>query len=81
MSSSSSSAVPSSTRSRPISSKHRHGERRDAVEAAVLDAALGAAQQLAQAAQVGKLVGGVLAGGAQQDVAGLVDAQRVVDQV
>ena len=32
-------------------------------------------------AHVGELPGGVLAGGAQQDVVGLVLAQRVVDQV
>src|SRR5204863_7769732 len=56
-------------------------ERRDALEAAVVDAALGAAQQIAQTPQVGELPGGVLAGGAQQDVVGLVLAQRVVDQV
>src|SRR5260370_187963 len=48
---------------------------------AILDAAPGAAQQVAQALEVGELPGRVLAGGAQQDVVGLVLAQRVVDQV
>src|SRR5215207_235576 len=61
--------------------QHRHGERRDAVEPSVVDAALGAAQELAEPPDVGELPGGVLAGGAQEDVVGLVLAQRVVDQV
>ena len=46
-----------------------------------VDAALGAPQQVAEPAQVGEAAGRVLAGGAQQDVVGLVLAQRVVDQV
>ena len=49
--------------------------------AAIADAALGARQEIAQALQVGELPGRVLAGGAQQDVVGLVLAQHVVDQV
>src|SRR5205823_7650007 len=61
--------------------QHRHSERRDAVEPAVFDAALGAPQKIAQALQVSELVRRVLARGAQQDVVGLVLAQRIVDQV
>src|SRR5260370_27383472 len=60
--------------------QHRHGERRDAVEAAIFDAALGTPQKIAQALEVGELVGRVLARGAQQDVVGLVLAQRGIDQ-
>ena len=55
--------------------QHRHGKRRDAVEPAIFDAAPRAPQQVAQALQVGELPGGVLAGGAQQDVVGFVLAR------
>src|SRR5690606_29123394 len=61
--------------------QYRYRQRRDAVEAAVADAALHTAQHLAETADVGEAASSVGAGGLQQDVIRLVLAQHVVNEV